>query len=289
MHKSILIIAALLSLGVWGCAIKNDATAGQPITVATFNAEWLGDGVGDRKPRTAEHLQKMSTLLEDINADVLAMQEVEGNAAVDRLRSFLAGYDWRVTAGSGDQQVALLAKPTVKAEFVDAFTLLPGQENRTRPALLSKVTRGESVFFVLCVHFKSTSRYDSTDQMKDESRRMRSQQAERLVFLSDSIQKANAGAGIMILGDLNDFPLRKKYASLGAIIESKTLSFLTDSLENSERKGWYVIDHIVVNDVAKSWYVPGSAQVWPAAQRFSKEEKKNISDHEPVFAKFLIP
>jgi endonuclease/exonuclease/phosphatase family metal-dependent hydrolase len=80
--RLVLILIALMAVG---CAVR-PTTAGQPLRVATWNLEWLAekDGAGCR-PRTEAEYAALREFADGLDADVIAFQEVESVAAVQRV------------------------------------------------------------------------------------------------------------------------------------------------------------------------------------------------------------
>jgi len=160
-----LCIVALL----FGCTARTP-TPTAVLTVATFNLEWLGDGINDRKERTEQDLQRMAEVITELNADLIGIQEVENPQALRRLLRYLPGYEGAVGALGKQQNVGLLYRRTVQVQLLGEYTPLIVEPGRTRPGFLAYCRAGNFDFYVMVVHLKSSSRYDSTEELQQRAR-----------------------------------------------------------------------------------------------------------------------
>ena len=64
----------------------------QTVVVGTFNMEWLGDGIDDRIKRSERDYERLAEVIENTNADVLGLQEIENEAALKRIMKYLPEY-----------------------------------------------------------------------------------------------------------------------------------------------------------------------------------------------------
>ena len=83
------------------------------ITVGTFNLEWLGDGHRDRKKRTQRDYANIARIIEEIDADILGLQEIENQMALKKLLKYLPDYGFIIGTTGGAQKLAILYKKSL--------------------------------------------------------------------------------------------------------------------------------------------------------------------------------
>jgi len=202
-------------------ALVSPASAEQ-VRFATLNAWWFFDDEpphenwsGQRDNQSWEEaLVHVADAVVEINADVLALQEVEGRQAVERLNAVLAsrgkGYPFFWVGAGGDsftgQDVAILSRFPSLAEPVRAYPAMQedfrAASGYPRVAMLSKFMRvdleveGEPVtVFALHLRSKRGNRVTSGRERLAQARMVR-----RLVrpVLEESRKK------VVVMGDFND-------------------------------------------------------------------------------------
>lgn len=220
--------------------------------------------------------------------DILGLQEVENRRALERLLRFLPEFTGFVGSLGGQQNLALLYRRGLKVQVLGEYTPLMLQPGRTRPGLLAYCQVGKTDFYLMVVHLKSTSRYDSTEQMRQLSRQLRLLQVQHLVRWVDSLYAATSERDVVIVGDFNDTPRRKQYPTLTPLVEHPELVFVTEHLRSCRYARAYTIDHIVVSRSFARRYHDGSAQVVNVYARYPFEQAERLSDHCPVVAQFDV-
>jgi len=280
----------LLFLILIGCESFRNEYDENAITMATFNVEWLGDGIEDRNLRNEIDYKRIAEVLIDLKADIIGLQEVENDLALEKIIKFMPGYKYIVGETGYIQNPAFLYRDTILVKFVQNYKPLAVKANRTRPGLLVYVKKGNFDFYLMNVHFKSTSRADSTEELKLESYALRRKQAEVLRNWSDSLLNYSIEKDIIIIGDFNDNPLRPSKI-LSPLLFSNNFLFLTDKLGSCKNPDWDNIDHIVINKSVFQRFIQGSVYMYNIPAKYEDYEVKKISDHCPVIAKFniLIP
>ncbi|GBD06969.1 hypothetical protein HRbin21_00778 [bacterium HR21] len=260
------------------------------LTLGTFNIEWLGDGLRDRNPRTEEELQQLAELIRQTGVDILGLQEVENERALQRLLRYLPEFTGAVGSLGGQQNVGLLYRRdrSLVVRILGEYTPLIVQPGRTRPGLLAYCRAGNADFYLMVVHLKSTSRYDSTNELRELSRQLRLRQAHQLVRWVDSLLAAGPEQDVVIVGDFNDTPRRRQYPTLTPLLEYPGVEFLTADLRSCRYERAYTIDHLVVSRSFRQRYIAGSAHVVNFYARYPFPQAERLSDHCPVVAQFDI-
>ncbi|MCS7170312.1 MAG: hypothetical protein NZ949_06770, partial [Candidatus Kapabacteria bacterium] len=206
------LFAALVSCAIIACQSRWQEPAHQALplfdllTLGTFNIEWRGDGVNDRNPRTEAELQKLAELIRQSGVDLLGIQEIENEQALQRLLRYLPEFRGIVGSLGAQQNVGLLYRRGLEVRIVGEYTPLIVQPGRTRPGFVAYCRAGNADFYFMVVHLKSTSRYDSTPELRELSRRLRLHQVQRLAHWVDSLRATGSDRDIVVVGDFNDTP-----------------------------------------------------------------------------------
>jgi len=259
----------------------------EPLAVGTFNIAWLGDGINDRENRNEEDYKRIAKVITEVNADIIGLQEIENSAALEKLCQFLSDYKFIIKKSSSEQNVALLYKESIEISAIEEYKPLDVKAGRTRQGLVAYCKKGNFDWTMMIVHLKSTSRYDSTEEMRVESRNVRRLQTKVLSQWIDSIiQKKEKD--IIIVGDFNDFPARKKEPTLNPLLENPNIEFITKERRSCKDEKLFSIDHIVVSQSAKKRFIIGSDGVYNFYASETQENGRKISDHCPIFSRFEI-
>ncbi len=256
------------------------------LTIGTFNIEWLGDGINDRLPRTKEDYRKIAGIIEQSGADILALQEIENKKALKLINSFLDGYSIYISRYGGSQKTAYLVNNSVDVDYITEYSPLRLGKRNLRPGLVMKARKGGFSFVMMNVHLKSTSGYDAAEGVINQSIRTRRSQAELISHWVDSLEITAGEKNVIILGDFNDTPKRKKDQSLESLVKNEGLFFLTSGLKSCRHKSWYNIDQIIVTESPYERFIRNSVRMISLDAAFSAPEVKKISDHCPVTAQF---
>jgi len=254
------------------------------LTIGTFNIEWLGDGYNDRKPREEEDYRRIADVINDSGADILGLQEIENKNAIKQILKYLPEYDFIIGQMGQAQKLALLYKKELNIKELGEYTPISIDKKSTRPGLLVYAKAGNFDFYLMVVHFKSTSRWDNTPEKQGRSMYLRKAQTLALRDWADSVLNLRNEMDLIVVGDFNDTPKRKKNNILNELNEH--FIFLTENEKSCKMPNAFVIDHIIVSDEVHKRYVEGSLFVHNLSYRYSKYELQVISDHCPITVKF---
>ena len=285
MFRHFLLTPLLAGALLAGCATNRSAPDGT-VSVGTFNMEWLGDGAGDRKQRSDADYLRIADIVIKSGADVLGVQEVENEAALRKVLRYCPDFDGMVLEGETDQNVGVIWRKTVKVDSIGPFDGLVVQPKRSRPGLVMRCRYEGFDWLMMVVHLKSTSRYDSTNQLRELSREIRAKQAEALRRWTDSVVAAGAEKDVMIVGDFNDAPMRKTMPTLTALVESPSVRFLTRDLKSCGRGDRPAIDHVLTSTQAAERAIESSVRMEDFHEFLDKAEADKVSDHCPVIVRF---
>lgn len=284
--KSIFVSYALiLSVIAGGCTVT--PRQADTVTVGTFNIAWLGDGEKDREKRDDEDYARIAGVITQMNADIIGLQEIENEAALRKVMRYLDSYACFVGSTARGQNVALLYKEGVEVQQIYEYMPVAIQKGRNRPGLVAHCKKGNFDWTMMVVHLKSTSRYDSTDDMRQESRETRRLQCSAISQWVDSVVSTKE-KDVIIVGDFNDFPLRKKEPTLTTLLENRHITFITKERKSCKDEKLYAIDHIVASQTAQKRFLVSSDGMINFYASEKKEIAQKISDHCPVVSTFDI-
>lgn len=256
------------------------------LIISTFNVEWLGDGLNDRKERSENDYKLIAKVISELNSDIVALQEIENKIALKRILKYLTDYKFVISENKSAQNIAYLYNTKIKITRNYIYDKVDFADRSTRPALVLVAKKNNFDFVISNVHFKSTSRFDNTKEKKERSISIRTEQADKMSLFVDSIINKGKEKDIIIVGDFNDSPIRKKNPSLLSLIYNKNGEFLTSELKSCKNKTLYSIDHIFVSKSVINRFITTSERSYNFNLIYEKEISNNISDHCPVSANF---
>lgn len=183
---------------------------GERVRIGTWNVEnYLLSAAGTRVAKSEASRAKVAATLKELNADILALQELGGMAAVEDIRArakglgldyphveFVQGFDTNI-------QVALLSRfpiVTRRAHTNDTY-LLSGRRFRVSRGILEAEVRVRPDYqvTVFTTHLKSrrvATEADEAEMRKEEARILR----EKIDRRTQDDPRAN----VVVLGDFND-------------------------------------------------------------------------------------
>ena len=280
-----------VALGAVACAflLACHTPQGAPentVIIGTFNIEWLGDGASDLKPRSDQECLLIADVIARTGVDVLGVQEVENDVALRRVTRYLDGYTGYLADAGIKQNVGLIVRKGVQVEPLGTYDALTLGRRGLRPGYVVRCTKGSFDWVMMVVHLKSTSRHDSTNQLRDESRQIRLEQVALLKRWSDSVIAAGKERDVIIVGDFNDFTSRRQNATLTPLLESSSMQFLTGALKSCKNDNWTTIDHVVVSTSAQERVMKGSERMENTRAFLQPQMADAVSDHCPVIVRF---
>ncbi len=288
--KNIFLILLIVTCGfsaVSGCA-KNLGSTPQKVTIGTFNIGWLGDGIDDKIPRTDEDFKRIAAVITEANPDVMGLQEIKNPTALKNVLKYLPDYSFSIGQHGRSQNVCVIYRKDVQVTVEGEYMPIAVDTFKNRPGLVLNCKKGNFDWTMMVIHFKSSSRYDSTPEMQTEARRMRSAQAEVASKWVDSMLVHGKEQDVFIVGDCNDFPQRTKNPTLTTLLANANIEFLTSESKSCFNEKWFGIDHIICSKSAKKRVISGSNHSVNFFAQYPKETADKISDHCPVVIDFEV-
>lgn len=272
----------------------------QTLDVSTWNLKWFGrpldnDGVTRLGPADSLlQFRNVLRVLDSIDADVYALQEVSNNALFLRIVDSLPRYG-AVIAGFAPpqpqfvpQRTAFLFKrsviDTVRSEMVLTGTQFAAGRFPFRLEFNATIQGVRRRFHAFVVHAKAGSTQRDYD--------LRTTDAQTLYdFLNTNYPTQN----VILAGDFNDSPV----ASIVQGLPTPYLSFVQDTVRyttvtaNLARQGFSsfatggMIDNIVVSNELTPSIVQGGEKI-ESPFTYITGYTTTTSDHFPVTARFLL-
>jgi len=252
---------------------NSSETKDEYIGIGTFNIEWLGDGVNDKFCRNENDYKNIA----------------ENQDALNKILKYLPDMNSYILTNSGsDQNLAIISKKFIDVNLIAEYSPLEVRQNKTRPGLIVECKADNFDWIMMNIHLKSTSRYDSTYEMKEESRTIRLEQTELLNKWIDSIIAFSSEKDIIIVGDFNDSPIDVINNTLTPLVENDKINFISKDLNSCKYDYLKAIDHIVISKNIKNRYIQNSVKLFNFYDSMPDYTAKKVSDHCPVIAKFNI-
>lgn len=269
------------------------------IVISIFNVENLFDDADDpyrhdegTPEKSRDALEKVAAAIRKVNADVVALQEVESRGFLERFVTLFLpdmGYSHIVHFEGNDKRgidVALLSRAPIGEVTSRRHLEFVGPDGVTRrfqrdvPAI-TVMPSDAAPFEIWPVHFKSRS--DSADT----SEPIRLAEAAEMRRLLDAEFAANPDARIVVAGDFND---TRESKSMAIVLGSGATEMwapepreTSDSLVDPEfPEGRAPIDFITCSPAMRKLFIEESAEVRRAPP------SQDGSDHDPQWATFQL-
>ncbi|MGH7070683.1 MAG: endonuclease/exonuclease/phosphatase family protein [Acetobacteraceae bacterium] len=285
-RRLLLILALLLPLPAGAAVLK----------VATWNLDWLtlrlpGDPAlpPDAKPRTPDDFARLRAYAKILDADVIALEEVDGPAAAAKL--FPPGqYALHFTNDHVVQRVgiairrgiAFTANPDLRA--LDPYP--PDAPEQLRSGADVTLHLGGVNLRILAVHLKT----GCWEVPLRERKRACAVLREQLPVLESWIEaRVRDGVPFLVLGDFNRV-LHPDGAFLAGLDHVAPLAVATAGYRNPCWGGRFstFIDQILAGGVARAWLAPGSFRVL-VYRETAPAWRDRLSDHCPIMVDLKVP
>ena len=262
------------------------------IRVATWNIENLletsGEGKNPRHKRDYRRLGKYAKLLD---ADIIALQEIENEGALRRVFDpKLYKFFISTRQAKSRKRTAFAVKQEIPVKRHQDLFSGPERKGTLRHGVDIEITvNGQSVRF-LSVHLKALCPEDALTREGKACKDLASQISKFQQWVN---QRVSSGTPFVVMGDFNH-PMSGRYDSFWSQINDGELNGdklvrATDGLGSKcwgGRRSGYV-DHIIYDIQIEKWFVAGSfgQLVYEEPGRM----KKLLSDHCPISIMLNVP
>ena len=276
--KACALSAAIICLFISGALLSASPVSADTIKIATWNIEHLRDGVGEPPSRrTEEDFRGLRQHAERLDADVVAVQEVENERALARVFD-PARYRFFVSDRNHAQRTAFAVRKSISARRHPDLAAL-GAGGRLRHGVDIGISASGESLRLLSIHLKSFCFQGSVASLGKDACRKLAMQIPVLERWIDA--RAAEGTPFAVLGDFNrrfdapgdDFWPRIDDGDPGHL----KLHRATSGRRATCNGGRYplFIDHIVYGRLLAHRVVPGSFEELVYAGT-------PLSDHCPV-------
>lgn len=289
-NKFILFVGALLVI-LSSCSSK--------LHFVAWNMEHLAENAGEGcLPREESDYEAMRVFAAGLEADVVALQEVESVKAVARVfpheewniivsdRKASRSYDCRGNGQKSTQQrVGLVIRKGVKYDEVGRFKELALDREGLRYGLVAKIIRGKDTLEVMSIHMKSGCFVEDYSASDRRACVVFEQQAPILDGWME--ERLKAGKPFVVLGDFNhriSNPHNKLWQDL-TNMDGKPVVLGNSMKDLCGCHPQYPepIDHILMGAGAEHWQVGGSEAVYYfPGKADAMTEEEMLSDHCPI-------
>lgn len=260
------------------------------LTLATWNLDWLTlrptgdpDLPADVVSRTPDDFAALRRFAERLDADVVALQEVDGPAPAARLFP-PEHYALHFTRDDVLQRVGFAIRRGLAFQANPDLAALVPPERHLRSGADVTLATPKGRLRLLAVHLKTGCWEAPLGSRGHSCPELRFQLAALEGWIA---QRQAEGAAFVILGDFNRRmdPPDRFWPEL-----SRTAPMIraTEGRSSPCWGGEPFIDHIIAGGAARVWLEPGSLRVlaYPGADPATRDR---LSDHCPVAARFRVP
>lgn len=279
MTRLLILLALLLPIPAFSAELK----------IATWNLDWLTTReAGDRGlpadviPRSEEDFTRLAQYVHELNADLVAIEEVDGGEAAAKV--FLRDrYSVHMTHDHVTQRVGIAVRRGLRYDINPDITELGA--NHLRSGADITLHLGSVDLRVLAVHLKKGCRNQPLPKAKGRSCEELKDQVAPLV---DWITARKADAvPFIILGDFN----RWMDGSDTFLADLRKAAPLVRATEGHSSPCWgseNFIDHILAGGTAGGWMQPDTLKVL-VYRETEPAWRDRLSDHCPVSVRFSVP
>jgi endonuclease/exonuclease/phosphatase family metal-dependent hydrolase len=259
------------------------------LKVATWNLDWLttrqaGDRAlpSDVTPRSAEDFDRLAGYARDLNADLVAIEEVDGWNAAAKLFP-RDQYSIHMTRDRVTQRVGFAVRRSLRYDVNPDITGLGVGHLRSGADITLHL--GTADLRVLAVHLKKGCRDQKSSRAGGLACHELLDQAQ---LLADWITaRRQDGVPFLILGDFNR-SMDGKDAVLASLRQAAALVRATEGRSSPCWGNENFVDHILAGGAAAEWMRPDTLRVMTYRET-DPAWKDRLSDHCPVSVRLAVP
>jgi endonuclease/exonuclease/phosphatase family metal-dependent hydrolase len=274
----VLILSALPAIG--------NATE---IKIATWNLNWLTTRLaGDRglpadvKPRGDDDFAHLAEYARELNADLVAFQEVDGFAAATKIFN-RDQYSIHLTHDHVVQRVGIAVRRGLKYDVNPDVVGLSA--NHLRSGADITVHFGAADLRILAVHLKTGCPGQPLAKTHD---RACLELRDQIPVVSEWIAaRQQEGVPFVVLGDFNR-RMNDRDAMIAGLRQSGPLVRATEGQSSPCWGAEDFIDHILAGGGATGWMEANTLRVL-VYKETDPAMKDRLSDHCPVSIRFMVP
>ena len=275
------------------------AQAQQEIRLATWNIAWLTlksaghpDLPRDIRARTPEDFALLRGYATRLNADILAIQEIDGEQAAARVFD-PALYAIHLTDETDTQRPGFAVRRTLRVirnpDLAELDIRAGARRSLRRGADITVETPGGARIRLLSVHLNAGCRDEPLERDPPPDCEGIAQQARILARWVEA--RRREGVPFAVLGDFNrrisDRDDLLRIMEAGTPLARPTAGFSSPCWSDA-RGGRPFVSHILAGGPAAAWVMPNSMTVLVYAER-DRSYRERLSDHCPVSVRLRLP
>jgi endonuclease/exonuclease/phosphatase family metal-dependent hydrolase len=281
-----------LALAALACLLLPAISLAAELKVATWNLDWLterpaGDpslpaDVHGRVPEDFDRLRQYATQLD---ADVIAIQEVDGRAVAARIFP-PERYSIHMTRDDVVQRVGIVVRRGLSYDVnsdVTALDLGPGAHLRSGADITLRLAAG--ALRILAVHLKTGC--DDAPLTRTKRRSCAELRAQIPPLQSWIAARQHEGVPFIVLGDFNRH-MDGRDQLWAALSNTAPLVRATEGRSSVCWGSEAFIDHIIAGGAARDWMQLPTLRVL-SYRETGDDWKDRLSDHCPVSVEFRTP
>lgn len=281
-------ISIVISLCLLIFSVAPAYAVSSELEIATWNIEHLRkDNQKGSVPRVDEDYEKLAEFAKDLNADVIALQEVEGHEAAARV--FDKGdYDFYFSKRNNVQNTGFVVREGLTVTHnpdVTALNITGG----LRHGVDITVGSGDSKIRLLAIHLKSGC-FEGFDDRDSDCKKLEKQVPELEKWID---ARAEEEIPFAVLGDFNhrlNSPRNAFWKDIDdASPPNADLLKVTEGKRSDCLDGKFpeYIDHIVLDKISSAWLKSDSFEQILFKSR--DLERNKLSDHCPISVVLELP
>lgn len=262
----------------------------QTLDVVTWNVEWFGDA-GNGPEDDDLQLRNAITVVETIDADIYALQEISSPNRFNALVDSLEGYGGFLANFSQTQETAYLFKRS-SIDSLSGVTLSPGDgftqsnwANGRYPLMfrfMADINNEQQEIYAFNIHAKAFGDQSSYDQRVAAS-----------IELKEYLDRNRASDNVIMLGDYNDEIVSSTFSGNDSpyknFDDDAEYTIVTKNLEESgfgSQSSGSFIDHITFTSELSDDYFEGTERV--ENPFYVGSYLSTTSDHFPIWTRFTF-
>jgi len=262
----------------------------QTLDVVTWNVEWFGDA-GNGPEDDDLQLRNAITVVETIDADIYALQEISSPNRFNALVDSLEGYGGFLANFSQTQETAFLFKRST-IDSLSGVTLSPSDgftqsnwANGRYPLLfrfMADINNEQQEIYAFNIHAKAFGDQSSYDQRVAAS-----------IELKEYLDRNRASDNVIMLGDYNDEIVSSTFSGNDSpyknFDDDAEYTIVTKNLEESgfgSQSSGSFIDHITFTSELSDDYFEGTERV--ENPFYVGSYLSTTSDHFPIWTRFTF-
>ena len=280
------VLRLALILSVWAFGAPRAAE----LKVATWNLNWLSNRQAglptDVVMRVAEDFDRLRAYALELNADVIAIQEVDN---VETARRVFPTETWSIHLSRDRvrQRVGIAVRRGIPYDVnpdVTAIALDPVARLRSGADVTLRLPSGP--LRVLSIHLKQGCQYLGYGQRPNITCLTLMSQFE--IVAQWAAARREDGVPFLILGDFNRGMDKRRDPFVAKIRAAADFARATEGFSSPCWGRDAFIDHILAGGPARAWMRPGTLKVLTYRET-DPAFKERLSDHCPVSVRLAVP